>query len=129
MLGRWRKLKISFCKRLFSCINRVGIKKKSSFLKKLDNQNVLCCARRVSMISIWSWKDVKKTTFLWILVKNYFSQACEFKADYFKVVIFQEKQFEKDGSFINFWFLGSKNWFVIHESWGLNSNSDKSLVT
>ena len=30
-------------------------------------------------------------------------------ADYLKVIIFQEKQFVQDGSFTNFWFVGSKN--------------------
>ena len=29
----------------------------------------------------------------------------------------------KNGSFTNFWFDGSRNWFMIHESWTFNSNS------
>ena len=28
--------------------------------------------------------------------------------DYFKVIIFLEKQFVKNGSFMNFWFVGSR---------------------
>ena len=39
--------------------------------------------------------------------------------DYFKVTIFWKRQFVKNRSFTKFWFVGSKNWFVIHESWTL----------
>ena len=44
-------------------------------------------------------------------------------ADYFKVVIFWKKQFVKNGNFTDFRFLESKNWFVIHKSQTLRSNS------
>ena len=35
-------------------------------------------------------------------------------ADCFKVIIFWEKQFMKNGTFTNFWFLGPRNWLMIH---------------
>ena len=34
-----------------------------------------------------------------------------------------EKQFVKYENFTHFWVVGSTNWFVIHESWTLNSYS------
>ena len=43
-------------------------------------------------------------------------------ADYFKVIKFQKKPSMKNGSFR---FVGSRNWFVIHESRTLNSYSVK----
>ena len=39
-----------------------------------------------------------------------------------KVIFKKKKQFAKDGSFTNFWFMGSKNWFINHKSRTLNSN-------
>ena len=41
-----------------------------------------------------------------------------------KLSYFGKKRFMKNGSFKNFWFVGSRNWFVIHESGTLNSDSD-----
>ena len=43
--------------------------------------------------------------------------------DYFKVIIFWENQFVKNGSFTNFWLVGSRNCLMIHESRTLNSHS------
>ena len=43
--------------------------------------------------------------------------------DYFKYVTFQKKRFMKNESFTTFWFVGSTNWFMIHESRTLNSYS------
>ena len=48
-------------------------------------------------------------------------------ADYFKVIIFWKKQIMKNGSFTNFWFVRSKNWFAIYELLTLNSNSGVGL--
>ena len=44
-------------------------------------------------------------------------------AGYCKVIIFRKKQFVKNKSFTNFWFVRSRNWFVIHELQTLNSIS------
>ena len=32
----------------------------------------------------------------------------------FKVIKFWEKQFMKNGTFTNFWFMGPRNWLMIH---------------
>ena len=44
-----------------------------------------------------------------------------FWTDYFKIVIFWKKHFTKNGSFTTFWLVESRNWFMIHKSWTLNS--------
>ena len=44
-------------------------------------------------------------------------------ADYFKVIIFWEKLFMKNGSFTDFWFVRLRNRFMIHKSQTLNSSS------
>ena len=43
--------------------------------------------------------------------------------NYFKYITFQKRRFMKNESFTTFWFVGSTNWFMIHESRTLNSCS------
>ena len=86
--------------------------KKYCFLKKIliiiFNFNVLWCS---------SWNFVLLSFNLTNLTLD--RQIDIICADYFKV----SEKLVKSGSFANFWFVGSRNWLIIHKSRTLNAIS------
>ena len=97
--------------------NRVGIKKKILLCEKnFDNFKF-----NVQPNNFWNFVFWSFSLTPWILDRE-IDIIC---ADYFKLTTFWKKQFLKNVSFTNLWFVGSGKWFLIHKSQLLNSISIK----
>ena len=75
-------------------------------------------------VFLWILLDLCSITFIQLQTKRLTDTVC---TEPFKVIIFRKKQSMKNASLMNFLFVGSRNWFMIHESQTLNSSSDNAV--